>query len=67
MSTTVESSADFQGVDGVLGYCPKCRECRSDEDKNAWGFDWIDDSPICRRCGAVVDIWSSDENEEVRG
>jgi len=45
----------------VFGYCPRCREYRSDEDKNAWGFDWIDDTPTCRKCGSVVDIMESDD------
>ena len=46
----------------MFGYCPTCREYRSDQDKNAWGFDWIDDTPICRKCGAVVDIMGSEDS-----
>jgi hypothetical protein len=63
MSIFVESSADFQGVECVFGYCPRCREYRSDEDKNAWGFDWIDETPICRKCGSVVDIMEQDDED----
>jgi len=45
----------------MKGYCPRCKETRSDSDDNAWGFDWIDDLPVCRRCGSVVDVWDSAE------
>jgi hypothetical protein len=46
----------------VFGFCPSCREYRSDADKNAWGFDWIDDTPVCRKCGSVIDIMGSEDN-----
>jgi len=62
MSITRESNAGWQGVDGVFGYCPRCREYRSDQDRNAWGFDWIDDTPICRKCRSVVDIMGSEDS-----
>jgi len=45
----------------MRGYCPRCKEMRSDSDENAWGFDWIDDTPICRKCGSVVDIMEPDD------
>ncbi len=45
----------------MFGYCARCKEYRSDEDKNAWGFDWINDAPICRKCGSVVDITGSED------
>jgi hypothetical protein len=55
-------SADYQGADGVFGFCARCKEYRSDQDRNAWGFDWIDDTPICRKCGAVVDIMGTEDH-----
>ncbi len=64
MSILLESREGSQEVDGVFGYCARCKEYRSDEDKNAWGFDWIDDTPICRKCGSVVDIMGDDYNED---
>jgi hypothetical protein len=67
MSIAGESSAGSRGVEPMRGYCPRCKETRSDDDKNSWGFDWIDDTPRCRRCGSVVDIWSSDKDDEETG
>ena len=43
----------------MKGYCPKCKEYRSDECENAWGLKWVDGVPICKRCGSFVDV--SDE------
>jgi hypothetical protein len=62
MSIFNGSIAGWQGADGVFGYCAKCREYRSDQDKNAWGFDWIDDAPRCRKCGSIVDIMGAEDD-----
>jgi phage FluMu protein Com len=64
MNISDESSADFLGVDLMRGYCPKCKETRSDKDENSWGFNWIDDTPRCRRCGSVVDIMGTEDDED---
>ncbi|MEM3871126.1 MAG: hypothetical protein QXE05_00980 [Nitrososphaeria archaeon] len=40
----------------MIGFCPKCKEYRSDEGESAWGIVWIDDTPICEKCGSFVDI-----------
>jgi hypothetical protein len=57
-----ESHAGSQGADAVFGFCARCKEYRSDQDRNTWGFDWIDDTPICRKCGAVVDIIGTEDD-----
>jgi len=41
----------------MKGYCPKCKEYRSDEGENAWGMVWENGIAICKRCGSVVDLW----------
>jgi len=41
----------------MRGYCPKCREYRSDEGENAWGIKWDDGVPLCEKCGSFVDIF----------
>jgi len=41
----------------MRGYCPKCREYRSDEGENAWGIVWRYDMPFCGKCGSIVDVW----------
>ncbi|MEM3041243.1 MAG: hypothetical protein QXG97_04365 [Nitrososphaerota archaeon] len=42
----------------MRGYCPKCREYRSDEGENAWGIMHGSFGPICEKCGSLVDVWS---------
>jgi hypothetical protein len=41
----------------LRGYCPKCKEYRSDNGKDAWSIVWKNDLAICERCGAIVDLW----------
>jgi hypothetical protein len=41
----------------LRGYCPKCKEYRSDNCKDAWSIIWKNDLAICERCGSVVDLW----------
>jgi Fe2+ or Zn2+ uptake regulation protein len=41
----------------MRGYCPKCKEYRSDNGKDAWSIIWKNDLAICERCGSVVDLW----------
>jgi hypothetical protein len=41
----------------MRGYCPKCKEYRSDEGKDAWAIIWKDGLAICERCGSVIDLW----------
>jgi len=41
----------------MRGYCPKCKEYRSDNGFDAWGIIWQNGRPICERCGSYVDVW----------
>lgn len=41
----------------MRGYCPRCREYRSDEGENAWGILWVDGVPTCEKCGGFVDVF----------
>jgi hypothetical protein len=41
----------------MRGYCPRCKEYRSDNGKDAWEIIWKDNLAICERCGSVVDLW----------
>ncbi|MCD6491238.1 MAG: hypothetical protein J7K59_02975 [Candidatus Korarchaeota archaeon] len=41
----------------MRGYCPKCKEYRSDNGKDAWSIIWKNGIAICERCGSVIDIW----------
>lgn len=47
----------------MRGYCPRCKEYRSDEGENAWEIIWKDGLAICERCGSVVDIWADKKVE----
>ena len=42
----------------MIGYCPKCKEYRSDDGSDAWGFYWRNGVPICKRCGHLVDLFN---------
>jgi hypothetical protein len=48
----------------MRGYCPKCKEYRSDEGENAWSIIWKDGLAVCERCGSIVDIWADEKCEE---
>jgi len=50
----------------MRGYCPKCKEYRSDNGKDAWSIKWHNDLAICERCGSVVDLWGNDKCEKKR-
>ena len=41
----------------MRGYCPKCKEYRSDNGTDAWSILWSNASPICERCSSFVDVW----------
>lgn len=43
----------------MKGYCPKCKEYRSDDGSDAWGFTWKNGVPICRRCKHLVDLYNN--------
>jgi hypothetical protein len=47
----------------MRGFCSKCKEYRSDDGENAWGIVWINETPICEKCGSFVDIL--DDSEEI--
>jgi transcription initiation factor IIE alpha subunit len=34
----------------MRGYCPKCKEYRSDDGRDAWAIIWKDGLAICERC-----------------
>lgn len=40
----------------MKGYCPTCREVRSDNGCDIWGMRWRNSTPICKRCGHYVDV-----------
>jgi hypothetical protein len=42
------------------GFCPKCKEYRSDNGLDAWRIIWREGSPTCERCKSYVDIWNND-------
>jgi hypothetical protein len=47
----------------MRGYCPRCKEYRSDDGKDAWSIIWKNGLAVCERCGSVVDLWvNEDEN-----
>ena len=48
----------------MRGYCPKCKEYRSDDGTDAWGIVWRDGLAICKRCGSVVNMWMNEEKGE---
>ena len=39
----------------MRGYCPKCKEYRSDNGIDAWQIIWVNGLPLCGRCGSIVD------------
>lgn len=41
----------------MRGYCPKCKEYRSDNSTDAWKIIWRNNLAICERCGSIVDLW----------
>jgi len=45
----------------MRGYCPKCKEYRSDNGTDAWQIVWLNGFPICGRCGSMVDVWNYSE------
>ncbi|MGB9622447.1 MAG: hypothetical protein ACPL07_01255 [Candidatus Bathyarchaeia archaeon] len=47
----------------MRGFCSKCKEYRSDEGENAWGIVWLDEMPVCEKCGSLVDILDDCEDE----
>jgi len=47
--------------DSMRGYCPKCKEYRSDNGKDAWKIIWKDGLAVCERCGSVIDLWVEDD------
>ena len=48
----------------MRGYCPTCKEYRSDDGKDAWSIIWHDDLALCERCGSVVDLWVNNNCEK---
>jgi len=47
----------------MRGYCPICKEYRSDNGKDAWNIIWYENLAICERCGSVVDLWVNEKCE----
>jgi len=48
----------------MRGYCPKCREYRSDNGLDAWRIMWRKGRPTCERCGSYVDVWNIEEERK---
>jgi hypothetical protein len=51
--------------DLMRGYCPRCKEYRSDDGMDAWAIKWVEGSPLCERCGSYVNTWSDEDKEEI--
>ena len=49
----------------MIGYCPKCKEYRSDDGSDAWGFIWKNGMPICKRCGHLVDLFNKNKKKGI--
>jgi len=45
----------------MRGFCPKCKEYRSDEGLDAWRIIWQNNLPICEKCGSIVDLWLNEK------
>lgn len=43
----------------MRGYCPRCKEYRSDNGLDAWRIIWRNGRPTCERCGSYVDVWEN--------
>jgi hypothetical protein len=39
------------------GYCPRCKEMRSDEGRNSWGIKITRFGPACKRCESILDVY----------
>lgn len=50
--------------DFMRGYCPKCREYRSDNGFDAWGIVWHNNLAVCEKCGSVIDLWIDEDKSE---
>jgi hypothetical protein len=48
----------------MRGFCPKCKEYRSDEGLDAWRIIWQNNLPICEKCGSIVDLWLNEKRNE---
>ncbi|MGC8935573.1 MAG: hypothetical protein ACP5LN_10480 [Thermoproteota archaeon] len=48
----------------MRGYCPKCKEYRSDNGFNAWGIVWHNNLAVCEKCGSVIDLWIDEDKSE---
>jgi hypothetical protein len=49
----------------MRGYCPRCKEYRSENGLDAWVIIWRNGRSTCERCKGYVDIWN-DEDERKR-
>lgn len=47
----------------MRGFCPRCQEYRSENGLDAWCIIWKDGTPVCERCGSVVDMWERYGND----
>jgi len=47
----------------MRGFCPKCKEYRSEDGENAWGIAWVNETPTCQKCGSYVDVLDDCEGE----
>jgi phage FluMu protein Com len=47
----------------MRGYCPRCKEYRSDSGEDAWGFTSDKYGFRCEKCGALIDLLDGDDME----
>jgi len=40
----------------MRGCCPRCKEYRSDDGRDAWGIIWRDGLPFCAKCLSLIDM-----------
>ena len=45
----------------MRGYCPRCKEYRSDDGIDAWRIIWRNGRATCERSESYVDIWRNEE------
>lgn len=49
----------------MRGYCPRCKEYRSDNGLDAWRIIWRNSRPTCERCGSYVDVWNTRQEKKI--
>lgn len=48
----------------MRGFCPRCKEYRSDDGTDTWDIDWSQGIAVCGKCGAYLDLKNGNQCEE---